>query len=72
MFGERVREERVKKDLTQAQLAEMVRVSSPMITQIERGTKQASAPLIGELAKVLGCTADYLIYGDGLLKKESA
>jgi len=63
MFGERVRELRIKKEMTQGELAEIVSVSSPMITQIERGTKQASAPIVGEIATALGCTTDYLIYG---------
>ena len=50
--------------LTQTVLAKQVGVSTPMITQIERGTKQASAPLIADLATALGCTTDHLIYGE--------
>ena len=64
MFGERLREERIKKGMSQAKLAEIVEVGSPMITQIERGTKQASAPLIAQLATALGCTSDHLIFGN--------
>lgn len=64
MFGKRLKEKRIAKHLNQTELARIVNVSSSMINQIERGTKQASAPLIAELAIALGCTTDSLIYGD--------
>jgi len=62
MFGERLREARISKEMTQKQLADIVGVTAPMITQIERGTKQATAPLIADLAIALNCTSDALIY----------
>lgn len=63
MFGERLREARTKKGLSQKELADIVNVTGSMITQIERGTKQATAPLIADLAAALDCTANDLIYG---------
>jgi len=64
MFGENLKKARIKKGITQKEFAEMVGVSGPMMTQIERGTKQASPPLIAEICKVLECTSDSLIYGE--------
>jgi transcriptional regulator with XRE-family HTH domain len=65
MFGARLKEKRLEAGITQKQLGEIVGVTDSMITQIERGTKQASAPLIAELATALNCTADQLIFGKG-------
>ena len=64
MFGMRLKEMRLKKGLTQQQLADIVGVRDSMITMIERGTRQASAPLAGQLAEALDVTVDWLIYGD--------
>jgi len=64
MFGSRVKELRTGRGWTQSELGKKVGVNDSMITQIERGTKQASAPLVGEIAEVLGVTTDWLIYGD--------
>ena len=63
MFGERLKKLRLDKGMTQAELAKRINVTDSMITQIERGTKQASAALIADLIKVLDCTADFLITG---------
>jgi transcriptional regulator with XRE-family HTH domain len=63
MFGARLKEARTAKGLTQRQLGDLVGVVDSMITRIERGTRQASAPLIGQLAEALGVTTDWLING---------
>ena len=63
-FGDRMKQARLAKGLHQTELAELVNISSPMINQVERGSKNATAPLIARLAEVLGVTTDWLIYGD--------
>ena len=64
MVGARIKQLREAKGLHQKELGEIVGVTDPMITMIERGTRQVSAPLLGDLAKTLGCTTDWLVYGD--------
>ena len=60
MFGKKLKEVRIEKGMTQQQLADIVSVSAPMITQIERGTKQAGSALIADLAAALGVTPNEL------------
>ncbi len=53
LFGLRIKEYRKKRDLTQAQLAELVSVEGKHISRIEAGHNFPSAELIGRLAKAL-------------------
>jgi len=64
MLGERLRQLRIEKGYTQIELAEVANVGQSMIAQIESGQKQASAPIIAALAKKLGVSADYLVFGE--------
>lgn len=59
-IGERIREKRKQKGMTQAELAKAVQVNQSMITQIERGTKSLSVGLGIELARALDCTLEEL------------
>lgn len=59
--GENVANLRKRKNLSQEELAAMVNVSRPMISQIERGTKMLSITLGQEIAKVLDCKLDDFI-----------
>lgn len=60
-IAENIREKRTKLGLTQEQLADMLTVKRPMITQIERGTKIITLPLAKEMARVFNCTIDDLV-----------
>lgn len=60
-IGENIRRLREKKDMSQEALAEAVRVSGPMICQIERNTRVPTLPLGQEIARVLGCTVNDLL-----------
>lgn len=53
LFGLRITEYRKKKNLTQAQLAELVSIDGKHISCIENGKNFPSADLIERLAKVL-------------------
>jgi len=53
LFGKNVKIERIKKDLTQEQLAEIMGVSSNYIAYIENGRQNMSLGKILELAKTL-------------------
>lgn len=62
LIGHRVRSLRKIRKLTQAELAEYTGLSVPYISHIENGIKQASLQAIVNIAEVLGCTADNLLY----------
>lgn len=60
-LGENIKTRRKEKGLSQEELAERVLVSTPMICQIERGTRNPSLQLGKAIADVLGCTVDELL-----------
>lgn len=62
LIGLRVRSIRKLRKLTQAELAERTGLSVPYISHIENGIKQASLQAIVNIAEVLDCTADKLLY----------
>jgi putative transcriptional regulator len=59
-LGNRLREERARRNLTQAQLAEMVGVSRKTINTVENGIFVPSTVLALRLAKALGTTVEHL------------
>ena len=56
----RLREERTRQNLTQAQLAELVGVSRKTINTVENGVFVPSTVLSLKLAKALGTTVEQL------------
>ncbi|MCD2346856.1 helix-turn-helix domain-containing protein [Clostridium guangxiense] len=60
-LGKRIREERLKLNLTQEQLAESIDVSNSYIGLIERGERSVTLETLVKIAKRLGVTIDYLL-----------
>jgi transcriptional regulator with XRE-family HTH domain len=60
-MGDRIKEVRKKRKLTQEQLAECIDVSVEFVGQIERGIKLPSMPVFIKLIKTLNVSADYLL-----------
>ncbi len=60
-FGKNVKIERIKKDLTQEQLAEIMDVSQNYIANIERGKANMSLAKILELSQYLKVNIKYLL-----------
>ncbi|MBE6604441.1 MAG: helix-turn-helix transcriptional regulator [Ruminococcaceae bacterium] len=60
-MGDRIKEYRKKRCLTQEQLAERVDVTLEYISQIERGLKVPSMQVFIKLVEVLDVSADYLL-----------
>lgn len=54
LFGLKIREYRKRKELTQAQLAELVNIDNKHISSIELGKNFPSAELIGRFSEALG------------------
>jgi len=62
-IGARIREARLARRMTVEQLAEAADTSSQFISKIEKGEQQMTWGRFGRLAKALGVTSDYLLYG---------
>jgi transcriptional regulator with XRE-family HTH domain len=64
-FGERLRVARVQKGLTQAELAEQVRLTRGHIWWLEHGYSYARVDTLERIASVLGVEPGWLQYGKG-------
>lgn len=60
-LGERIREERRRLGLTQAQLAEAVDISDTYMGAIERGERSLTLDTLVRLVERLGVTVDYML-----------
>ena len=60
-LGNRIREERLKLNLTQSQLAEAIDISDTYIGQIERGERSLTLDTLVRLVNRLGVSIDYLL-----------
>ncbi len=60
-LGERIREERLKLNLTQAKLAEDIDISDTYVGQIERGERSLTLDTLVRLVNRLGVSIDYLL-----------
>ena len=60
-LGPRIREARKTKSITQEQLAEKIGVTSVYISEIERGNKMPSIPVLISIVEALDISADYLL-----------
>lgn len=63
MIGERFRDHRIALDMTQAELAERLYVSQPMVAQVETGVKTPTVGMVRLAAEVFKCSTDELILG---------
>ena len=63
-FGQRVRQERTTRKLSQEQLAELAGVHRTYIGMIERGEKNITLESIDKLAKALDLTPEKLLRSD--------
>lgn len=60
-LGQRIREERLRLHLTQAQLAEATDISDTYMGAIERGERSLTLDTLVRLVNRLGVTVDYLL-----------
>lgn len=61
-LGKRIKEERLKKNLTQEQLAEAVEISSVYVSHIESGSAKPSLKILVDICNALGITPDFVLY----------
>lgn len=60
-LGKRIRQERLKLNLTQEQIAESIDISDSYMGQIERGERSLTLDTLIRLVDRLGVTIDYLL-----------
>lgn len=61
-LGRRIREERLKLNLTQEKLSEAINVSTTYIGQIERGERCPTLDTLIKISNSLGVSIDYLLH----------
>lgn len=61
MYGQRIRELREERNLTQAQLADRIGTTASTVGKYEREGLQPSVETIISLCKFFGVSADYLL-----------
>lgn len=61
MYGERLRELRCEKGLTQKQLAETLNISQKSLSKYERESLDLSTELIVRICRYFQVSADYLL-----------
>ena len=64
-FGIRVREARMRMDISQKKLSRDLGVSDDYISKVERGVMMCSPDMIVALAVYLNVSTDYLLMGGG-------
>lgn len=60
-LGKRIREERLKLNLTQEQLAEYADISTSYVGQIERGERKVTLETLVRITNKLNVSIDYLL-----------
>lgn len=60
-FGQRIKDLRMKRNLTQLQVAERVGISKAMISSYELSARQPSYDVLVKLATLYGVTTDFLL-----------
>lgn len=61
MIMKRIREERIKLKLTQAELADKLGVSAGAVGMYEQGRRVPEVDILSKMADIFDCTLDYLI-----------
>lgn len=70
-LGAFLKEERLASRLSLRQLADMVGVSNPYLSQIERGLRRPSAEVLQQIARALRISADQLYVRAGIVSAEA-
>ncbi|MGB9892556.1 XRE family transcriptional regulator [Thermodesulfovibrio yellowstonii] len=63
-LGERIKQARIKKGLTQEELARRLGIAYPTLSKYENGHRIPDANLLSHLAKELDCDPGWLLIGD--------
>ena len=69
-IGNRIREARLKKNLSVSRLADDVYCSREHLSHIERGDRGLSIDLLASISERLEITTDYILFGEDAYTKE--
>lgn len=69
MLGQRIAALRRESNMSQAQLAQCLKISPSAVGMYEQGRREPSADLLVELARVFGVTTDYLLTGQEISRE---
>ena len=72
LLGKRIREERLRLNLTQEKLAEDVDLTTAYIGQVERGERSLTLENVIKIANRLGVSVDYLLSDSLSTEKDSS
>lgn len=61
LLGKRIKEARIRKDLTQEKFAEIISVSTIYISHLENGSKSPSLETLIKISNTLEVSIDYLL-----------
>lgn len=62
--GERIKNSRISKNITQDKLAELIEVNQTHLSNIERGKTKMSTDALVNISRSLNTSIDYLLFGD--------
>lgn len=60
-LGERIKEARLRKKLTQKQLAKLLNVTDATVNRYEKNVRKPDAEMLKRIAEILGVSVDYLL-----------
>lgn len=63
MFGNRLKQVRIENELTQAELAKKLGISTSAIGMYEQNRREPAADIILKILDIFGLSADWLLYG---------
>ncbi len=64
MFGDRIKEQMEKNNLSQKELAEKTQLTEASLSRYIRNQRTPDANVVANLSKALGCKADFLLEMD--------
>lgn len=62
--GERIKNSRINKNITQDELADLIEINQTHLSNIERGKTKMSTETLVNLSRTLNTSIDYLLFGD--------
>lgn len=62
-LGQRIQEERLKKEISAADLAEYMGIGTNQLSRIENGKANCTVPQLFVISQILECSVDYLVTG---------
>lgn len=61
--GQRIQEMRIKRDMTGADIAACLDITTNQVSRIENGRAKCTLEHLFALTQILDCSADFLLYG---------